>query len=157
MRMRAPAGAPILAPLVFLLGLLIWPPCQAAADPTADLLKAATQGNLPQVQQLLGQGVPVNAVDPSGWTALMKASFEGHTAVVQELLKRGADVNVRGDAGWTALMQAAQFGHLEIVRLLVERGARLDEQSVNGSTGIMFAATNGTSKWCASCWTARPR
>jgi hypothetical protein len=134
---------PQLSILLILTFMASWPATTLGADQNEALYVAASQGDLEGVRQLLDSGVPVDAKNTAGWTALMKASMEGHQPVVQELIQRGADVNIQGRAGWTALMQAAQFGHLEIVKILLDRGAELNGQSVNGSTGLMFAATNG--------------
>ena len=53
------------------------------------LIEAAARGDRPQVLSCLRAGVPVNARDPCGWTALSWAAAKGHKAIVIDLLERG--------------------------------------------------------------------
>lgn len=50
---------------------------------------AAQLGCVDMVKMLLGLGVPVNAADAGGWTALHAASGAGHENVMQLLLQSG--------------------------------------------------------------------
>ncbi|MDX1707963.1 MAG: ankyrin repeat domain-containing protein, partial [Desulfobacterales bacterium] len=93
------------------------------------LISAAELGDIDTVKKILEQGVPVEAMDEDGWTALMKATYEGHGNIVGELLSRGARVDTQENAGWTSLMMAAQFGYREIAKALLEKGARIDIQN----------------------------
>ncbi len=90
-----------------------------AAKLSNPLLGAAELGEIDKVKELLGQGVPVDAKDHDGWTALMKATYEGHRHIVEELIARGADVNTQENAGWSSLMMAAQFGYSDIMNVLL--------------------------------------
>jgi ankyrin len=57
------------------------------------LLRAARNGNLDKVLEILKSGVDINAANANGLNALHLASKEGHADVVRELLKRGAQVD----------------------------------------------------------------
>ena len=89
----------------------------------AQLMDAATNGNIKLVNELIIAGADVNANDNNGVTALMVASREGHTSCIEMLVARGADVNAKNDSGMTALMYASQNEHSEAVKFLKESGA----------------------------------
>ena len=95
---------------------------KAMADPGADLIAAATHGDVAAVQALLAQGAEVDAKDDGGMTPLMWASEEGHLDVVQVLITKGADVNAKEiEGGGTALKLAKDA---DIKSLLVRAGAK---------------------------------
>src|SRR5690606_17965483 len=56
----------------------------------ADLPAAAMAGDADAVRRLLDLGLPLDAVDAQGCSALLRASGGGHRAVVDLLLARGA-------------------------------------------------------------------
>ena len=58
----------------------------AQAAPSAKLLKVATVGNTNIGQELLDQGVGVNAMDDIGDTALMRAAAGGHLQSIGSLM-----------------------------------------------------------------------
>lgn len=63
------------------------------AEEVGNLLFYASKGDVAGIQTLLDQGMPVDAADYDGRTALHLAASEGHAAVVNFLLKNNADVN----------------------------------------------------------------
>ena len=86
---------------------------QAAPGSLDDqLISAARNGDMAAVQQLIQQGVNIEAKDSAGNTALIYAAGWGRTDVVKLLLEKGANIEAR-DArrGWTALINAAWAGH----------------------------------------------
>lgn len=65
-------------------------------------------------------GIPVNAVNRMGRTALAEAARNGHFEVVKTILENGGvDVNVEDVLGKTALYHAASYGHADIVKVLL--------------------------------------
>ena len=80
--------------------------------------EAARTGQTQQVEALVQQGLPVDARDPEGKTALMLAAMNGHTATVQRLLALRANPTLVDRDGLTAAQLAAQRGHMRLVELL---------------------------------------
>lgn len=95
---------------------------------TGALPKAAAQGNLELVQQLLDAGADVNNSDVWGHTPLISACWSGHKEIVQILLERGADPNATTPRGLPAIHFADKVGHPEIVELLKAAGAKDPEE-----------------------------
>jgi ankyrin repeat protein len=110
---------------------------------TQRLLKAANQGHVQGVRELLTNGADVNLANNNGATALMIAAESGHKDIVELLLGKGADVNKPTTDGWTALMIAAQNGHKDIVELLVNKVDDVNLANNNGNTALMIAAQSG--------------
>lgn len=108
---------------------------------TADaLFKAAESGNAAEIGKLLGQGAPVNAQDPTGWTPLMVAAGEGKLAAVQALVKAGANVNAASKKGETALMASVLSGNVAVVNYLLAAGADKSAATAKGLTAGDMAA-----------------
>jgi ankyrin repeat protein len=92
------------------------------------LIRAAQDGELAEVQRLAADGFDLNLMDVIGNGALHYAAEGEHYKVVAWLLDNGALVNLHDpDAiGETALNLAAQGDYPEMVELLLGRGADPD-------------------------------
>lgn len=66
------------------------------------LAEAARQGHVDTVKVLLEWGVPLNAVNKLGWTALHEAAYHSRVAIVKLFIVYGADVLVKTDKGSVA-------------------------------------------------------
>lgn len=97
------------------------------------LIKAASEGNLPEVQRLVAEGSDIEARGGAGTTALSFAAFEGHIPVVEFLISRGADTNALGYEDCPPLGLAAYSGQIKSMGLLVDAGA--DINAVRPRTG----------------------
>ena len=113
--------------------------------PEERLRQAATDGNLQQVDALLGEGVPAHAADGRGVTPLLMAAKNGHRSVAARLLENGASVNQPRHDGVTPLLIAVQEGRLDIVTLFLEKGTnvRVRAPLVAGITLLHVAAHQG--------------
>jgi ankyrin repeat protein len=89
-----------------------------ASTLTRQLWHIAGSGDLEQLDQLVSQGVDVNAGDRAGVTALMRAAYHGQLGMVRALIGYGADPNAKDRSGLSALMMAEHGGHEEIVEAL---------------------------------------
>lgn len=90
------------------------------------LISAASQGDVARMQQLLAQGVAVDAPNfarPYDAPALWVAVWGGKPAGVSFLLEHGADPNRRNGYGGVLLISAVRSGNVAIVRDLIAHGA----------------------------------
>lgn len=96
-------------------------------DETA-LMRAAVQGDLKTVKQLLADGTAanVNSLDQGGQSALILAcqNFKPNPEIVKALIAAGANVNLRSRNGYTALTWAQARDNAEVTRLLRRAGGR---------------------------------
>lgn len=103
-------------------------------EQVAGMLYCACKGDIEGLNQLLEEGLTVDAADFDGRTALHLAACEGHLNVVQFLIDKGADVN-RGDRwGSTPLADARHYNNDDVCRLLEQHGARLKISSMRVAT-----------------------
>ena len=111
---------------------------------SVSLFKAALEGDLSKVSEMVQQGSDVNQTDQDGRTALMYAAFNGHAEVAKILLAHKTDVNLRDPEGRTALMFASSGPFPETVKLLLDHQA--DPNIVDFQehfTALMYAAAEG--------------
>lgn len=101
------------------------------------LLAAASDGKLEQVQTLLKKGGKINATDKRGWTSLHLAANYKHTAVVKLLLERGAEVEIQDEFGYTPLHVAKNKA---IVEMLLNAKASVNAKDKAGNTPLHTAA-----------------
>ncbi len=78
--------------IVRMLGILLVLFSAAEVLGAEDLVLAARNGDVDEVEAILQEGRSADAVDDQGETALGWATFNGHTDVVKALLKAGVDV-----------------------------------------------------------------
>lgn len=109
----------------------------------ADLPAAAMQGDADAVRRLLDLGLPVDAIDAQGCTALLRAAGGGHLDVVDLLLARRADLTLAAHSGATPLSAAVSMRHLDIVDRLLGAGAPLEQRLPGELTVLMVACALG--------------
>ena len=102
----------------------------AAADPDA-------------VARLLELGLPVDARDGRGATALLRASGAGALQSVQRLLAAHADPKLTVDTGASPLSAAVSARQPDIARALVAAGVPVDLRHADDVTALMIAAALG--------------
>lgn len=108
-------------------------------DKLAGLTRAAAIGDIAKVNDLLAQGVDVNAQDPQGVTALIVAAFKGNTDLAKLLVEKGADINAKAKRGSTPLMAAVQSRNKEMVKFLLEKGADANAKEELGLNAYQLA------------------
>lgn len=108
-----------------------------------DLPAAAMAGDADAVRRLLDLGLPVDATDRQGCTALLRAAGGGHREVTDLLLRRGADAGRAAASGATPLSAAVSMRHLDIVEQLVAAGVSLEQRLPGDLTVLMVACALG--------------
>ncbi|KAG0612243.1 hypothetical protein M758_6G012600 [Ceratodon purpureus] len=103
-------------------------------EQVAGLLYCACKGDIQGLEQLLEEGLSVDAADFDDRTALHLAACEGHLNVVEFLINKGADVNRADRWGSTPLADARHYGNAEVCKLLEQNGARLKMSSMRVAT-----------------------
>lgn len=90
--------------------------------PKSPLNTAIYAGDLPLVEQLLRQGVPISQKWPRDHHPLSLCAFTGDTEIAHCLLLAGADINALDDQGHTAAYYAVYHGDHEMLSLLIDHG-----------------------------------
>lgn len=109
----------------------------------ADLVAAAQIGDAAAVDRLLAIGLPIDARDAQGCTALLRACGGGHLSLVANLLDRGADPGLCANTGATSLSAAISARRENVVRLLLERGVDAGQRLPGGITPLTVASALG--------------
>ena len=107
------------------------------ANPTLDLWRAVSTGNIAEVETLLKDGADPNARNDNGVTPLLVATMD-NPAVIETLIEGGADPNVRSDDGITPLLVA-------VIGTLIEGEADPNARSDDGTTPLHVAAVGNKS------------
>ncbi len=131
----------------------LWPLPKRALRPS-DLPLAAVSGDADAVRRLLDLGLPIDACDAQGCTALLRAAGGGHAGVVEVLLNRGADPKLAARTGATPLSAAVSMRQLAIVDRLLAAGATLEQRLPGDVTVLMLAAALGLPDVCGRLLTA---
>ena len=107
----------------------------------SSLMRAACNGRLDGMEELVKSGADVNAVTAAGSTTLMLACGIGSLSVISWLLAHGADVNAcaAGRDNITALALAAFKCWGSVVEALVQHGANVNCAQSHGVTPLMKA------------------
>ena len=91
---------------------------QRRAEQAAQLRAAAAAGDTAKVDALLDQGVPVDAADDAGKTALMESVQADHPATAAALRQHGASVERKDRAGESARDMATRKGDAELEKAI---------------------------------------
>jgi uncharacterized protein len=142
---ETPLGLALARPDAELQRWLNWPawklPQRALSH--EDFVSAAASGDVAAVEKFLPLGLPVNATDAQGATALLRAAGNGHAMMVSYLLDHGADAGRAAATGATALSAAASARRSEMVERLLAHGVAPDQRLKGGGTALMIAAALG--------------
>jgi hypothetical protein len=110
------------------------------APPSIGGLRSAAQdGSKIEIELWLNRGIPVDARDANGRTALMITAANGHSDATRYLLERGADINAQDGDGRTALIGAVIGGHDDTVKLLLRWRADVNVIDAAGRTALAEA------------------
>ena len=107
------------------------------------LMRAAEEGEVETVRELLAAGADVDAHNDAGHTALITACENSRTTCVEALLQNGAGVAPTDGGRRTALHWTAARGDCVALRALIEADATLDAVNESNRTPLHFAANAG--------------
>ena len=93
-------------------------PAGLLSDRAAKLRAAATTGLTGELESLLAQGVPVDAADADGNTALMRSIQTGQLAAAALLRRHGASLDAKNHAGTSARDMATAKGDPALTQAL---------------------------------------
>ncbi len=85
------------------------------------MIKAAREGNLDTVRELVRLGAGSSALSDSGYTPLMEAVQYGYEDIARFLIENGADIRYQAEDGETALTLAQKNFRKETEALLAEK------------------------------------
>ena len=85
------------------------------------LVKAANEGDLDMIREIVSNGVPIDITDFLGRTSLHIATLSNQLKAVELLLDSGADPTLHMKDGRSIVHIAAEYGYIEILRLLLEK------------------------------------
>ena len=142
---ETPLGLALARPEPELRNWLNWPLWKTSRRPFGphDLPAAAALGDIDAVQKLLDFGLPIDARDAQGASALLRASGCGHAGLVARLLELGADSMQAAASGATALSAAVSARNEKVVSALLQHGVAADQRLPSGGTALMIAAALG--------------
>eukprot|EP00440_Ansanella_granifera_P058582 gb/GFBE01063493.1/.p1 GENE.gb/GFBE01063493.1/~~gb/GFBE01063493.1/.p1 ORF type:complete len:553 (+),score=110.23 gb/GFBE01063493.1/:1-1659(+) len=112
----------------------------ADAQNAALLCLAAVQGDIGQLQKLLGTGISVNSCDYDRRTGLHVAAAEGTVEVVEFLLSRGADITLLDRWGHRPVDEASLSGHEKVRDILLKASLAADPDAMDRETSGMETA-----------------
>ncbi|WP_152404189.1 ankyrin repeat domain-containing protein [Paenibacillus cellulositrophicus] len=110
---------------------------------TQQFIQAAEAGDLEAVQNLLQDGIDINAQDERGRTAVMAATYNHQTEMVRLLISKGADINIRDHLLNNVFLYAGAEGMLDIVQLAIEADADTKLTNRYGGTALIPASERG--------------
>ena len=114
-----------------------------AADPGADVLTAARNGDREGLRALVKKRADVNAAEADGTTALHWVIRAQDAVSVATLIRAGANVNAANRYEMTPLALAAVTGDPAIITALLDAGADPNFARADGETVLMAAARTG--------------
>ncbi len=114
-----------------------------SGDAVEELVKAAANGDVVKVEELLGRSdCNVNGVF-AGHTALQAASQNGHLEGLRLLLRAGADLELEDKDGDQAVHHAAFGDEPGVMEVLAAAGADLNARNKRRQTALHIAVNKG--------------
>lgn len=121
-------------------------PAEALSAPQADgrftpLMRAAKEGRLDIVEELLSLGVDISVTNADGCNALWLACYNGDHGIIQRLLDAGIDIDLQNGNGATCLMYVSSNSKPDLVQLLLELGADASLRNFDDFSALDLAAS----------------
>ncbi len=105
------------------------------------LMRAAKEGRLDIVDELLSLGVDISVTNADGCNALWLACYNGSHAIIERLLAAGIDIDLQNGNGATCLMYVSSNSKPDLVKLLLEKGANPKLRNFDDFSALDLAAS----------------
>ncbi len=105
------------------------------------LMRAAKEGRLEIVEELLLRGADLSVTNTDGCNALWLACYNGDHAIIQSLITAGIDIDRQNGNGASALMYVASNSKPDLVKLLLEKGANAKLRNFDDFSALDLAAS----------------
>jgi len=109
----------------------------------AQLITAAANGDVVDIERLVAAGADPDARDDDGSPAMMVATRDGHADAVRALLAAGADVDAQDARQDNVFLYAGAEGLLDVLRLATDAGADPTITNRFGGTALIPASERG--------------
>jgi hypothetical protein len=104
--------------LILFVFILLFPNSSVYAEESFPLHRAASKGEIKEIEKLIVDAYKINLQDTSGKTALHYAAENGHGQTVAILLEYGSDATLKDNDGLTAYDYALRNGHERTATIL---------------------------------------
>lgn len=105
------------------------------------LMRAAKEGRLDIVDELLVLGVDLSVLNADGCNALWLACYNGSHAIIERLIDAGIAIDQQNGNGASCLMYAASNSKPDLVKLLLARGANAALKNFDDFSALDLAAS----------------
>lgn len=116
-------------------------PSPAEIDAYTGLHRAAYDGNVSTIRQLIAEGADVNARDRRRRTPSIVAAFRSKDKALKALAGGGADMNAQDEVGYDVVTIAAVAGDADLMSLALDLGNRPDLIHTNWDGTALIAAS----------------
>jgi ankyrin repeat protein len=105
------------------------------------LMRAAKEGRLDIVEELLELGVDIAVTNADGCNALWLACYNGSHEIIETLIAAGIDLDRQNGNGASALMYVASNSKPDLVKLLLDKGANARLKNFDDFSALDLAAS----------------
>lgn len=105
------------------------------------LMRAAKEGRLDIVDELLVLGVDLSVLNADGCNALWLACYNGSHAIIERLIDAGIAIDQQNGNGASCLMYVASNSKPDLVKLLLARGANTALKNFDDFSALDLAAS----------------
>ncbi|QKV55941.1 MAG: ankyrin repeat domain-containing protein [Dechloromonas sp.] len=104
-------------------------------------MRAAKEGRLDIVEELLALGVDIAVTNADGCNALWLACYNGSHAIIERLIAAGIDIDLQNGNGASCLMYVSSNSKPDLVKLLLEKGANPKLKNFDDFSALDLAAS----------------
>lgn len=106
------------------------------------LMRAAKEGRLAIIEELLELGADLNALNADGCNALWLACYNGNHDIITRLIEAGIEIDRQNGNGASCLMYVASNSKPDLVKLLLDKGADPALRNFDDFSALDLAASS---------------